>query len=95
MWPYILTGVSSWSLGAGMACWVGWRVKTRLVERLAGVEGTLTRIRELENRRVGTELDREHLVRAKAGAPAHIGDGFVTKPGSLARAARDGGPSNR
>lgn len=95
MWLYVLTAVGCYAFGAATACWLGWRFKRRLSKRLAGVQATLERIRELENRRVGTELGREHLVRASAGRPAAIGDGFATRPGSLARQARDEGPSNR
>lgn len=92
---YSLLSVGSALLTLALALWVGWRLNRRLLKRLLVVRTTLEAIRELENRRVGTESGRESLVRARAGKPAKVGDGFRTKPGSLARAAQDERPSNK
>lgn len=95
MWSHLLTAAGSAAVSVVAVLWLGHRMHGRLFDRLRGVRATLEAVRDLENRRVGTELGREHLVRAKAGGPARITQGFVTRPGSLARAARDEHPTNR
>lgn len=85
MWSYLLTAVGS-SLFAFLATlFIGWRVKTRLVERLMARQGILESIRDLENRRVGYESEREFLARRNAGKVGRVTDGMTTKPGSLAK----------
>ncbi|AGT14077.1 hypothetical protein PBI_ROPE_67 [Mycobacterium phage Rope] len=91
---FLLT-VGSGLLGIVAGSWVTWRVNERLFNRLQARRATLELIRELENRRVATESDREHLVRARAGAPARVNDGMTTKPGTLARYLRDTAAANK
>lgn len=85
MLSYVLVPVCSSLLSCLVTLSIGWRLKTRLVDRLTARQGTLEAIRELENRRVGYESGREHLARYKAGKQARISDGMATKPGILAR----------
>ena len=78
-------GIGLWSSIFIWAVWMGWRAKIRLVKRLNARQGTLTLIRDLENRRAGYDSGREHLARRDAGRPGRETDGMATHPGSLAR----------